>query len=72
MATLDARSKSEMLSNARLEIGDKTIDPIPPENLTPAAQAILVAFKPVLAGMLGKLGQSVEMVIYPSKEGTRN
>src|ERR1700674_2002754 len=69
MATLDARSKSEMLSNARLEIGDKTIDPIPPENLTPAAQAILVAFKPVPAGILGKLGQSVEMVIYPSKLG---
>jgi hypothetical protein len=69
MATLDARSKSEMLSNARLEIGDKTIDPIAPENLTPAAQAILVAFKPVLAGMMGKVGQSIEMVIYPSKQG---
>jgi hypothetical protein len=69
MATLDARSKSEMLSNARLEIGDKTIDPIAPENLTPGAQAILVSVKPVLAGMMGKVGQSVEMVIYPSKQG---
>lgn len=69
MATLDARSKSEMLSNARLEIGDKTIDPIAPENLTPAAQVILVSLKPVLAGMLGKLGQSVELAIYPSKQG---
>lgn len=69
MATLDARSKAEMLNNARLEIGGKTIDPIAPENLTPAAQAILVSVKPVLAGMLGKLGQSVELVIYPSKQG---
>jgi hypothetical protein len=69
MASLDARSKSEMLSNARLEIGDKTIDPIAPENLTPTAQAYLVSFKPYLAGMLGKTGQSVEMVIYPSKQG---
>ena len=69
MTTLDARSKSEMLSNARLEIGVKTIDPIAPENLTPTAQAYLVAFKPYLAGILGKVGQSVEMVVYPSKEG---
>jgi hypothetical protein len=69
MATLDARSKSEMLSNARLEIGDKTIDPLAPENLTPAAQVILVSLKPVLAGMMGKLGQSVEMVIYPGRQG---
>jgi len=69
MATLDARSKSEMLSNARLEIGDKAIDPIAPENLTPAAQALLAAIKPMLVGMLGRVGQSIEMVIYPSKQG---
>ena len=69
MATLDARSKSEMLSNARLEIGDKTIDPMASENLAPAAQAILVSIKPIFAGMLGKVGQSVEMVVYPSKQG---
>jgi hypothetical protein len=69
MATLDARSKAEMLSNARLEIGGKTIDPIAPENLTPSAQSILVALKPVFAGILGKLGQSVEIVIYPGKQG---
>jgi hypothetical protein len=69
LATVDARSKSEMLSNARLEIGDKIIDPIAPEKLTPAAQAILVALKPLLAGILGKFGQSVEIVVYPSKQG---
>lgn len=68
MATMDARSKSEMLSNARLEIDGKTIDPIAPEDLTPGAQAILVALKPILAGTLGKLGQSVEIVLYPSKQ----
>jgi hypothetical protein len=72
MATLDARSKSEMLSNARLEIGDRTIDPIAPENLTPAAQSILVSLKPAFASMLGRLGQSVEVVIYPSKQGDKN
>jgi len=71
MAASDARSKSEMLSNARLEIGDKTIDPIAPEKLTPAAQSILVSIKPVFASMLGKLGQSVEVVIYPSKQGNQ-
>jgi hypothetical protein len=69
MSGLDAQSKSEMLDNARLEIGDKTIDPVAPESLTPAAQVILASFKPALAGMMGKLGQSVEMVIYPSKQG---
>jgi hypothetical protein len=69
IASLDARSKSEMLANARLEIDGKTIAPIAPEKLTAAAQAVLASVKPVLAGMLGKVGQSVEMVIYPSKQG---
>jgi hypothetical protein len=69
MATLDARPKAEMLSNARLEVDGKTIDSLAPEQLTPTAQAILVSIKPIFAAMLGKLGQSVEMVIYPSKQG---
>lgn len=68
MASLDARPKSELLANARLEINGKTIDPIAPENLTPGAQVLLSSIKPALASILGKIGQSVEMVIYPNKQ----
>lgn len=72
MATLDARPKSEMLDNARLEIGGKVISPITPTDLTPGAQAILATVKPIFAGMLGKLGQSVELVVYPGKQANQN
>jgi hypothetical protein len=64
---IDARPKAEMLSNARLEIDGTKIDPIPPQDLAPTAQAILLGIKPILASLLGKFGQSVEIVAYPGK-----
>jgi hypothetical protein len=71
MGALDARSKSEMITNARLEANGTKIDPIPAEDIAPRAQAILVAIKPLFAGMLGKFGQSVEMVVYPGNQDGR-
>ena len=68
---IDARPKAEMLSNARLEIDGTNIDPIPPQDLAPTAQAILLGVKPILASLLGKLGQGVEIVAYSGKRDGR-
>ena len=68
---MESRPKAEMVSNARLEIDGKSVEAIPPENLPPAAQAMFVGIKPVLASILGKFGQGVEVMIYPSTQDAK-
>jgi hypothetical protein len=68
---IDVRTKADMVSHSRLEVDGKSIEPISPENLTPAAQAMLVSIKPMFASMLGKFGQGLEIVVYPSMQDGR-
>jgi hypothetical protein len=60
-----------MISHAKLEVDGKSIEPISPENLTPVAQAMLVSIKPMFASTLGKFGQGLEIVVYPSMQDGR-
>ncbi|HKW81051.1 MAG TPA: hypothetical protein VJQ49_08580 [Casimicrobiaceae bacterium] len=64
---MESVSRSDMLAHARFEVGGKVIEPIEGQNLSPAMQGMLASFKPALASMLGKFGQSLEIVVYPGK-----
>jgi len=59
-------SKADLLSNGRLEVEGKVISPIDADKVPAAVEAILSAMKPLLAGMLGQMGQSIELVVYPA------
>jgi hypothetical protein len=59
------QSKEELVKNARFEVGGKAIPPVAPEKLPTGVQTMLGALKPMLGGMLGQLGQSMELVVYP-------
>ena len=43
--------------------------PSMPDKVPPGVQAVLGAMRPMLAGMLGQLGQSIELVVYPATVG---
>jgi hypothetical protein len=62
----DVASKADLLSNGRLEVDGKVIAPIDPDKVPAAVQTILGAMKPLLAGMLGQMGQSIELIVYPA------
>jgi hypothetical protein len=71
LATLDAATKADMLQNAKLEVDGHVVEPLAPDKVDAGAQAVLAAMKPALAGVLGKLGQSIELVVYPNRDGDR-
>lgn len=66
-AIADVQSRADLLNNSRFEVDGKVIEPLAPDQVTGGAQVVLGAMKPALAGILGPLGQSIELVVYPSK-----
>ena len=59
-------TRADLLSNARFEIGAKAIAPLDSDKVPPGVQTMLGAMRPMLANMLGQLGQSMELVVYPA------
>jgi hypothetical protein len=59
-------TRADLLANARLEIDGKATPPLDADKVPPGVQAILGAMKPMLAGIMGPLGQSIELVVYPA------
>jgi hypothetical protein len=62
----EVSTRADLLNNARLEIGGKTIAALDPDKVPPGVQTMLGAMRPMLANMLGQLGQSMELVVYPA------
>jgi len=65
----DTAPRADLLANSRLQVGDKVIAPLAADQVPSGVQAILGAMRPLLSGMLGKLGQSMELVVYPAAAG---
>jgi hypothetical protein len=63
----EVASREDLIANGRLESNGKVIEPLDPEKIGVGAQAILASFKPLLSGMLGQLGQGMQMVAYPAQ-----
>jgi hypothetical protein len=61
-----AATKADLLTNSRFQIGDKVISPVDPDKVPSGVQAMLGAMRPMLSGLLGQLGQSMELVVYPA------
>jgi hypothetical protein len=59
-------TKADLLGNSRLEIGGKVISPVDADKVPAGVQAMLGAMRPMLASILGQLGQSMELVVYPA------
>jgi hypothetical protein len=57
---------ADLLTNSRFQIGDKTILPIDPDKVPTGVQAMLGAMRPMLSGLLGQFGQSMELIVYPA------
>src|ERR1700722_4007615 len=64
----DVPSREDMVAHARFESNGKVIEPLEPAQVSTGAQTMLAALKPLLSGMLGQLGQGMQLVVYPSKK----
>lgn len=63
----EVQPKAELLRNLRVEASGKPVEPLSPEQISPAAQLILSQLKPAMAAMVGQVGQAMEFVVYPAK-----
>lgn len=64
----EAPTREDLLKNVRLEIDGKTIEPVPPESLGAGTRAIVMAIKPVMARIIGQVGQNMEFIVYPARQ----
>jgi hypothetical protein len=62
----EAVSKADLVANTRFQIGDKAILPIDPDKVPSGVQTMLGAMRPLISSMLGQLGQSMELIVYPA------
>jgi hypothetical protein len=62
----DAASMDDLIMNTRLQVGTDIIAPVNPADLNPALSVVVATFKPLLANLLGKIGQSMEVLVYSS------
>jgi hypothetical protein len=60
-------AKEDMLANARFDLNGKAIEPLDVAKISVGAQTLVATLKPLLSGMLGQLGQGMQLVVYPSK-----
>ncbi len=67
----DVSSMEDLLQNAKLEIGKQTVGPLAPESLSATATRLLAQLKPGLARNMGQVGQSMQIVVYPSMKNGR-
>jgi hypothetical protein len=58
--------KAELLKNSSVTFDGRVIEPLAPEQVSPAAQLLLSQLKPGMAAMIGQMGQSLEFVVYPA------
>ncbi len=63
----DLQPKEELLKNTRVEINGKLLEPLPAENVSPAAGLLLSQLKPLMVEAAGQVGEGLEFVIYPGK-----
>jgi hypothetical protein len=59
--------KEEMLANAHFDLNGKAVEPLDVAKIGVGAQTLVATLKPLLGGMLGQLGQGMQLVVYPSK-----
>jgi hypothetical protein len=61
-----AASKADLLANSHFQIGGKAIAAIEPDKVPTGVQTMLGAMRPLIGSMLGQLGQSMELIVYPA------
>jgi hypothetical protein len=59
----------DILKSAKLTAPDgQTVTPLADANLNPAAQNLVGVVKPLFAGMMGRLGQNFELLVFPGAD----
>ena len=62
------RSREEILSNAKLSLGDRELEPLETDELSPAAAEFFATMRPAMANMMGQIGAGMEFVAYSNVE----
>jgi len=68
MADLKARSREEIIQNTELRVNDKIIPLLDPKDISPSAINFVSLMKPLLANMMGTMGQGLEFLLYSNDQ----
>ena len=63
---LTPRGRSVILENTKLEVGNHVVAPLTAAEISADATNFMLMMRPVMASMLGQLGQSMEFIFYPN------
>lgn len=64
MGGIRGKNKELLLANTKLQIGKTIVAPVSDEELEPDVKNLFTIMKPLLANMMGQMGQGMEFIIY--------
>jgi hypothetical protein len=67
LGTMSSTSKEDMEKEAKLVVGKVQLSPIPESELTAGARNFVQIMKPVIANMLGQVGQGLHFIAFKGK-----
>ncbi len=71
MAAMQVKPRAEIVANTEFQVGGKVVPLLPPEEVSKSATNLISVMKPLMASMLGTLGQGMEFLLYANeKNGT--
>jgi hypothetical protein len=63
---LTPRGRSTILENIKFEVGSHVVPPLSASEISADATNFMLMMRPIMASMLGQLGESMEFVFYPN------
>jgi hypothetical protein len=62
----NVQPNEELIKNTRFDVGGKSLQPLPPDQVSPAAAGLIAQLKPMIAEAIGPAGQALDFVIFPA------
>lgn len=62
----NVQPKDALMKNTRFDYGGKSLQPLPEDQVSPAAAGVIAQLKPMLAEAVGQVGEAVDFIVYPA------
>ncbi len=62
----NVQSKEALKNSTHFDYGGKVLQPLPDEQISPAAAGVIVQLKPILTEAVGPVGEALDFLVYPA------